>query len=138
MGIKLHLLCNAQGFPLTFTLSLGQQADSRHFIPLLEQVRLPGTKGRPCKRCRRILADKGYDSETLRRHCDSVGIQPLIALRNVRRKPRHGLTLLFDQPTYRQRNAIDRLFSWRKEKRRLCTWFDKPASSFKAVVTSVQ
>ncbi|EHK70784.1 transposase, IS5 family protein [Pseudomonas psychrotolerans L19] len=35
---------------------------------------------------------------------------------------------------YRQRNAIERLFSWLKEKRRLCTRFDKLASSFKAMV----
>nr|WP_237709553.1 IS5 family transposase [Pseudomonas psychrotolerans] len=134
LGTKLHLLCDAQGFPLTFTLSPGQQADSRHFIPLLEQVRLPGTRGRPRKRCRRIVADKGYDSETLRRHCDRVGIQPVIARRKMRLKPRSGLPRLFDQPMYRQRNAIERLFSWLKEKRRLCTRFDKLASSFKAMV----
>lgn len=135
LGTKLHLLCDARGFPLTFTLSPGQQADSQHFIPLLEQVRLPGTRGRPRKRCRRIVADKGYDSETLRHHCDRVGIQPVIGRRKMRRKPRPGLPRLFDQPTYRQRNAIERLFSWLKEKRRLCTRFDKLASSFKAMVT---
>lgn len=135
LGTKLHLLCDARGFPLTFTLSPGQQADSQHFIPLLEQVRLPGTRGRPRKRCRRIVADKGYDSETLRRYCDRVSIQPVIARRKMRRKPRPGLPRLFDQPTYRQRNVIERLFSWLKEKRRLCTRFDKLASSFKAMVT---
>ncbi|WP_158896629.1 transposase, partial [Pseudomonas sp. BAV 2493] len=50
-------------------------------------------------------------------------------------KPRPGLPRLFDQPTYRQRNAIERLFSWLKEERRLCTRFDKLTSSFKAMVT---
>lgn len=133
LGIKLHLLCDAQGFPLTFTLSPGQQA-SRHFIPLLEQVGLPGTRGRPRKSCRRIVADKGYDSETLWRHCDRIGIHPIIARRKMRRKPRPGLPRLFDQPMYRQRNAIKRMFSWLKEKRRLCNRFDKLASSFKAMV----
>lgn len=134
-GTTLHLLCDSQRFPLTFTLSPGQQADSQHFIHLLEQVRLPGTRGRPRKRCRRIVADKGYDSETLRRYYDRVGIQPVIARRKMRRKPRPGLPRLFDQPMYRQRNAIERLFSRLKEKRRLCTRFDKLASSFKAMVT---
>ncbi|WP_425298891.1 transposase [Pseudomonas duriflava] len=50
--MKIHLLCDAHGYPLGFTLSPEQQADSRNFIPLLDQVRLPGFKGRPCKRCR--------------------------------------------------------------------------------------
>lgn len=40
---------------------------------------------------------------------------------------------LFDKPQYKKRNAIERLFSWLKEKRRLCTRYDKLASSFKAM-----
>lgn len=67
--------------------------------------------------------DKGYDSETLWHHCDRVGMQPLIARRKMRRKPRPGLPRLFDQPTYRQCNVIERLFNWLKEKRRFCTRF---------------
>ncbi len=32
-------------------------------------------------------------------------------------------------------NVIERLFSWPKEKRRICTRYDKLASSFKAMAT---
>ena len=103
--------------------------------PLLDQVRLPGSQGRPRKRCRMVIADKGYDSEELRRYCDRFGMQPVIAQRTMHRKPRPGLPCLFDRPKYQQRNVIERLFSWLKEKRRLCTRFDKLASSFKAMVT---
>lgn len=39
-------------------------------MPLLEQISLPGSKGRPRKRCRYVLADKGYDSQALRQYCD--------------------------------------------------------------------
>jgi hypothetical protein len=42
-------------------LSPGEQADSRYFMPLLDQISLPGGKGRPRKRCRYVLADKGYE-----------------------------------------------------------------------------
>ncbi|WP_459200807.1 transposase, partial [Pseudomonas tremae] len=38
-------------------------------------------------------------------------------------------------PQYKKRNVIERLFSWLKEKRRICTRYDKLASSFKAMVT---
>lgn len=103
-------------------------------MPLLEQISLPGSKGRPRKRCRYVLADKGYDSQALRQYCDRYGMQPVIPLRQMHRKPRRGLPRLFDKPQYRKRNVIERLFSWLKEKRRLCTRYDKLASSFRAMV----
>ncbi|ENA29992.1 hypothetical protein HMPREF1487_08246 [Pseudomonas sp. HPB0071] len=135
LGTKIHLICDTNGYPLSFTLSPGQQADSRNFIPLLDQVRLPGSQGRPRKRCRTVIADKGYDSEGVRRYCDRFGMQPVIAQRTTHRKPRPGLPRLFDRPKYQQRNVIERLFGWLKERRRLCTRFDKLANSFKAMVT---
>lgn len=116
-------------------LSPGQDADSRYSMPLLEQISLPGRKGRPRKRCRYVLADKGYDSQALRQHCDRYGMQLLIPLRKMPRKSRPGLPRLFDWYQYRKRNVIERLFSWLKEKRRLCTRYDKLAISFKAMVT---
>lgn len=61
-------------------------------------------------------------------------MQPVIPLRQMRRKPQRGLPRLFDKPRYQKRNVIERLFSWLKEKRRLCTRYDKLASSFKAMV----
>ncbi|WP_296267041.1 IS5 family transposase [Pseudomonas sp. UBA6562] len=132
---KIHLACDSNGFPLTVMLSPGEEADSRYFMPLLEQISLPGSRGRPRKRCRYVLADKGYDSQMLRQYCDRYGMQPIIPLRKMHRKPRPGLPRLFDRPQYKKRNVIGRLFSWLKEKRRLCTRYDKLASSFKAMVT---
>ena len=37
-------------------LSPGEQAGSRCFMPLLDQISLPGSKGRPRKRCRRLFS----------------------------------------------------------------------------------
>ena len=39
LGTKVQLLCGANIYPLSFTLSFGQQADSRTFILLLDQHR---------------------------------------------------------------------------------------------------
>jgi len=44
------MVCDQYDWPLTFTLSAGQDSDTRHFIPTMEHVHLPGAKGRPRKR----------------------------------------------------------------------------------------
>lgn len=132
---EIHLAGDCNGFPLTVMLSPGKEADPRYFMPLLEQISLPGGKGRPRKRCRCVLADKGYDSQMLCQYCDRYGMQPIILLRNMQRKPRLGLSRLLDKPQYKKRNVIERLYSWLKEKRRICTRYDKLASSFQAMAT---
>lgn len=78
-------------------LSPGQDADSRYFMPLLEQISLPGGQGHPRKLCRYVLADKGYDSQPLRQYCDRYSMRPVIPLRQMHRKPRPGLLRLVRQ-----------------------------------------
>ena len=129
------MLCNRQGFPLAHCLSPGQHADSRYFKALLEQVRLPGTSGRPRTRSRYIIADKGYDSDDQRHYCTRHGMRPIIPYRRMHRRPRRGLLHPFDRPKYRQRNIVERVFSWLKEKRHFNTRYDKLAKSFGAMVT---
>ncbi|KPX11787.1 ISPs1a-2 [Pseudomonas syringae pv. daphniphylli] len=69
---KIHMVCDANGVPLRFMLSPGQASDIAHAQPLLDQVRIPGKPGRPRKRSRWLLADKGYDAEHLRYDCDRI------------------------------------------------------------------
>ncbi|MFW3166420.1 IS5 family transposase [Pseudomonas syringae pv. syringae] len=47
---EIHMVCDANGVPLCFMLSPGQA--------------LPGKRGRPRKRSRWLLADKGYEQNT--------------------------------------------------------------------------
>ncbi|KPW80946.1 transposase (plasmid) [Pseudomonas syringae pv. avii] len=129
------MVCDANGVPLRFMLSPGQASDIAHAQPLLDQVRISGKPGRPRKRSRWLLADKGYDAEHLRYYCDRYRIQPVIPLRAMPRKPRPGLPRLFDRPKYRQRNIIERMFGWLKENRRIGTRYDKLAKSYAAMVT---
>ncbi|MEZ7177659.1 transposase, partial [Pseudomonas mosselii] len=75
------------------------------------------------------------DAESLRQYCDRYRMQPVIPLRDMKRKPKPGLPWLFDKPKYRQRNAIERLFGWLKEHRRLGTRYCKLAESFAAMLT---
>jgi transposase len=129
------MLCDANGVPLRFLLSGGQASDIAYAQPLLDEAYIPSLRGRPRKRCRWLLADKGYDAEALRRYCDRYRMQPVIPLRDMKRKPKPGLPRLFDRPKYRQRNIIERMFGWLKENRRIVTRFDKLATSFAAMVS---
>ncbi|MGS0943743.1 hypothetical protein ACVA51_24905 (plasmid) [Pseudomonas luteola] len=43
------------------------------------------------KRYRTVLADKGYDSEALRKYCDRFRIKPILPLRQMHRRPRTSL-----------------------------------------------
>lgn len=125
------MLCDANGTPLRFLLSGGQASDISYAQPLLDDVSIPATqRGLPRKRCKWLLADKGYDADALRRHCDRYRMQPVIALRSMKRKPKPGLPRLFDRSNYRQRNIIERMFGWLKENRRILTRFDKRAKSY--------
>ena len=130
------MLCDANGVPLRFLLSGGQASDISYAQPLLDDVCIPTSKrGRPRKRCRWLLADKGYDADALRRFCDRYRMRPVIPLRSMKRKPKPGLSRLFDRPKYRQRNVIERMFGWLKENRRVVTRFDKLAKSYSAMVS---
>ena len=62
-------------------------------------------------------------------------MQPVIPLRSMKRKPKPGLSRLFDRPKYRQRNVIERMFGWLKENHRVVTRFDKLAKSYSAMAS---
>lgn len=94
---KIHMLCDANGTQLRFLPSGGQVSDISYAQLLLEDVSIPMTqRGHPRKRCKWLLADKGYDADALRRYCHRYRVQPVIPLRSTKRKPKTGLPRLFD------------------------------------------
>ncbi|MCP1457583.1 transposase [Pseudomonas kilonensis] len=98
---------------MRFLLSGGQASNISYAQPLLDDISIPSTRrGHSRKRCKWLLADKGYDSEALRRYCNQYLMQPVIPWRLMKRKPKPGLPRLFDRPKYRQRNIIERMFGW--------------------------
>jgi len=55
------MLCDANGTPLRFLLSGGQASDISYAKPLLDDVSIPSSqRGRPRKRCKWLLTEKGY------------------------------------------------------------------------------
>src|SRR5437763_1326400 len=86
-GSKHHLLVDATGIPLAWTLTGGNRNDITQLIPLLERVPpVRGRPGRPRRRPQRLTADRAYDHRPQRRQLRARGIRPEIA----QRKTEHG------------------------------------------------
>ena len=71
------MLCDTNGIPLRFLLSGGQASDISYAQALLDEVSIPSSqRGRPRKRCKWLLADKGYDAEALLRPVSNATCHP--------------------------------------------------------------
>jgi transposase len=115
-GSKHHLLVDATGIPLAWTVTGGNRHDLTQLIPLLDAVpAVRGKVGRPRRRPERVTADRGYDSDTHRRELQSRRIKPELA----RRQTEHGSGL------GRVRWVVERTFAWLHKFKRLLVRYDR-------------
>jgi transposase len=122
-GSKHHLLVDATGIPLAWTLTGGNRHDSTQLIPLVDRVPpVRGSVGRPRRRPERVSADRGYDYEARRRELRERGIKPEIA----RRQTEHGSGL------GRHRWVVERTFAWLHQFKRLLVRYDRRAEMHEA------
>ena len=125
-GSKHHLLVDATGIPLAWTLTGGNRHDVTQLIPLLESVpAVRGTVGRPRQRPQRLIADRGYDYDKHRRLLRRRGIEPVIA----RRQTVHGSGL------GRYRWVVERTLAWLNTFRRLRVRDERRADIHQAFLT---
>lgn len=127
---KLHVRAEGQGKPITFVLTGGE----RHEVTVFEQLLTQGaikraSGGRPRKRPKRIVGDKGYSYPSVRRFLRRRGIRYTIPCRS----DQHA-TGPFDKATYRQRNRVERLINRLKQFRRIATRYEKLAASYLAML----
>lgn len=116
---------------MVILLSGGERHESRFLEPLLEQgaVRRAG-RGRPRLRPKRLAADKGDSSPTVRQYLRRRGIGAVIPTRSNQPALRS-----FDRDAYRQRNRVERLFNRLKQFRRIATRYEKRAANYLAMLT---
>jgi transposase len=115
-GSKHHLLVDATGIPLAWTLTGGNRHDVTQLIPLVDRVPpVRGKVGRPRRRPERVTADRGYDYDSHRRQLQQRGIKPEIARRNTE----HGSGL------GRYRWVVERTFAWLHQFKRLLVRYDR-------------
>ena len=127
-GTKVHLLVEEHGIPIGIYVTAGQRHESKAFEALLGRVLLPRRRGQrywPEK----LGGDKGYSYADVRGWLKRRRIEAVIPTR--KDQPRIEP---FDKPSYRQRNIIERVVGWLKERRRLATRFEKLAQHYLAVV----
>ena len=72
-----------------------------------------------------LLADRGYDADSIRKTMDKRDVLTQIPMRKSR-KMRVGV----DRALYRLRNLVERCFNKLKNARRVATRYDKTAESF--------
>jgi transposase len=122
-GSKHHLLVDASGIPLAWTLTGGNRNDVTQLIPLLDAVPpVRGRVGRPRRRPERLTADRGYDHDKYRDQLRQRGIKPEIA----RRQSEHGSGL------GRYRWVVERTFAWLHQLKRLLVRYDHRADIHEA------
>ena len=124
-GSKHHLLVDATGLPLAWTLTGGNRNDITQLIPLLDAVPdVRGAVGRPRRRPERVTADRGYDHDRYRRLLRRRGIRPEIA----RRQTEHGSGI------GRFRWVVERSFAWLHNCKRLLVRYERRADMHRALL----
>ena len=110
---KIHIAVTGEGQPVKLHLTEGE----RHDVTCAE-ILLEGLEPK------HVIADKGYDSDPLRRKIRSAGAKPVIPSRRNCRKRRH------DRQRYKLRNVVERFINRLKHCRRVATRYDKLAATF--------
>jgi len=121
LSTKIHLACDALGYPLGFILTGANVADFDQCKPLLTSH---------LRKNAFAIMDKGYDSDAIRAYVNQLGGTAVIALH-----PSRSQKPAFDEHLYRERHRIENLFSRLKSYRRISTRYEKLHSSFAAMVT---
>jgi transposase len=105
--------------PLQFLITGGQISD---YTPAIE---LLGTH-----KAEAVIADKGYDSDTIVEHVETeMQAKAVIPPRSNRKQQRD-----YDRALYKLRNRIERCFNKLKQFRRFATRYEKSKTCFQALV----
>lgn len=116
---KLHAVVDAEGRPITLSLSPGQAHDGIGADGLADHLR-DGTA---------LLADKAYDSDAVRSMAEKAGAWANIPPRRNRKG-----SFVFSKWLYRQRNLVERFFNKLKQFRGIATRYDKRPENYLAAV----
>ena len=117
---KVHVITDVLGRPAVIHLTPGNASDIKAAPEIIAAA--PG-------RLRRLLADRGYDADALRRDLRAGGTVPVIpGRRNRKRLIRH------DGARYKDRWRIEAAFCRLKDFRRVATRYDKLAANFASAV----
>ncbi len=125
-GSKHHLVTDANGIPLSVTLTGANRHDVTQLLPLVDSIPpIAGKVGRPIRRPDSLLGDRAYDSEPHRQQLRNRGIVPLLAKRRTENGSGLGI----------YRWVIERTISWLHQNRRLRIRYEKRDDIHEAFLT---
>lgn len=121
LSTKIHLACDALGYPLGFIITGANVSDFDQAKPLLKTHLKPNAFA---------IMDKGYDSDSIRAFVNQLGgIAVIPPKANRAAKPD------FDEHLYHERHRIENLFCRLKSYRRIATRYEKLHVTFAAMVS---
>ena len=124
------VVVDGQGIPIGSTLASASPAEVKLAEETLETVKVPRKgRGRPKKRPLRLIADKAYDSDPLRKRLKVFKIDLIVPHRKNRKKAKiqDGRKL----KRYRKRWKIERTFSWFNNFRRLVVRYERLIETYR-------
>lgn len=116
---KLNACVNGRGKALKLTLAPGNRHDILFAVEVLGEV-----AGKV------VLADRGYDSDDLRRHIEEAGGIAMIPPKSNRKSP-----VFYISEVGRRRRVVENFFCRIKRHRRVATRYDRLAETFTSFVT---
>lgn len=119
---KIHALVDAEGRPVTLSLTAGQVADCREAEALIDTLGEGDI----------LLADRGYDTDAIR-----AKAKQRKAWANIPPKTNRKGTFAFSAWLYRQRNLVERFFNRIKHFRGIATRYDKDPANYLAALKLV-
>lgn len=117
---KIHLSCDADGYPLDFKITGGEVHDSQVAGELIKMI----------GQADYFIADKGYDSESIRDKARSCDMIPVIPKRKNAKQPNPE----FDSYLYKLRHLVENMFARLKHFRSIATRYEKLARNFKSML----
>jgi len=130
-GTKWMVVVDGQGVPLGDYLHSASPAEVKLVEKTLAAIRVRRRHraGRPRQKPERMIMDRGYDSDGLRRQLRRLGIEPIIPHRKGRRKPsmQDGRALR----RYKRRWIVERTFAWLGNFRRLTVRYDRSLTVYR-------
>ena len=124
-GTKWMVLVDGAGTPLGAHLDSASPSEVKLLAPTLAAALGRGARrgGRKIRRPRRLILDRGYDSNRLRVELSQRGIEPIIPARRNNRRATHqdGRKLR----RYRRRWIVERTIAWLGRFRRLLVRYER-------------
>jgi transposase len=123
------VVVDGQGVPIGAQLASAHISEFRLAESTLERVRIPHSgRGRPRKRLRRVIADKGYDSDPLRQRLWDRGTELIVPYRSRTKNRRFEDKRKLRR--YRRRWKIERTNAWLQNFRRVQVRYDRILSVY--------